>query len=181
MPGPGPAVETGTEETVMDLFDKCRAFTVARDAISGGYYPYFVPFENADGATAHYDRREIVMAGSNSYLGLTKDPRVLAASRAALAASGSSVTGSRLLNGNLRLHEELEEELADFLGKPSALVFSTGYGANLGVISALIGRHDEVVLDREAHASSIDGAQASRARLRFFAHNDVTELKRRLA
>jgi 8-amino-7-oxononanoate synthase len=165
----------------MDLFAKCRAFTSAQEAIAGGYYPYFVPFENADGATAYHDRREIVMAGSNSYLGLTKDPRVLAASRAALEASGSSVTGSRLLNGNLELHEQLEEELADFLGKPAALVFSTGYGANLGVISALVGRHDEVVLDREAHASSIDGAQASRARMRFFAHNDVADLRRRLA
>jgi 7-keto-8-aminopelargonate synthetase-like enzyme len=120
------------------------------------------------------------MAGSNSYLGLTKDPRVLAASHAALEDSGSSCTGSRLLNGNLRLHEELEAELAAFLGKPAALVFSTGYGANIGTIGALAGRHDEVLLDREAHASAIDGAQTTGARIRFFAHNDVDDLRHRL-
>ncbi len=164
----------------MNLFDKCRSFTSAREAIAGGYYPYFVPFENSDGATARLDGREIVMAGSNSYLGLTKDPRVLAASHAALDLSGSSCTGSRLLNGNLRLHEELEAELAEFLGKPAALVFSTGYGANIGTIGALVGRHDEVLFDREAHASAIDGAQTTGARIRFFGHNDVEDLRRRL-
>jgi 8-amino-7-oxononanoate synthase len=164
----------------MDLFDKCRGFTSAREAIAGGYYPYFVAFENSDGATARLDGREIVMAGSNSYLGLTKDPRVLAASHAALEESGSSCTGSRLLNGNLRLHEELEAELVAFLDKPAALVFSTGYGANIGTIGALAGRHDEVLLDREAHASAIDGAQTTGAQIRFFAHNDVDDLRKRL-
>jgi 8-amino-7-oxononanoate synthase len=166
---------------LMNLLDKCRSFTMAKEAIAGGYYPYFVPFEGGDGATATLDGREIVMAGSNSYLGLTKDPRVLEASRKALEASGSSMTGSRLLNGNLRLHEELEEELADFLGKESAIVFSTGFGANLGTVGALAGREDEVVLDAEAHASSIDGARGSGARVSYFAHNDSEDLDRVLA
>lgn len=165
----------------MNVLDKCRSYTTARDAIAAGYYPYFVPFENADGATAVLDGREIVMAGSNSYLGLTRHPRVVEASRRALERTGSSVSGSRLLNGNLRLHEELEEELADFLGKQAALVFSTGYGANLGTISALVGRGDEVVLDAEAHASSIDGARVSGAEVSYFGHNDVGALDRQLA
>ena len=160
----------------MNLLAKCGTFTLARDAIAGGYYPYFVPFDNGDGATATLDGREIVMAGSNSYLGLTKDPRVLEASRRALETVGSSVSGSRLLNGNLRLHEELEEELADFLGKDAALVFSTGYGANLGTISGLVDRNDSVLLDAEAHASSIDGARASGAHVGYFSHNDTAEL-----
>ncbi|WP_347350961.1 aminotransferase class I/II-fold pyridoxal phosphate-dependent enzyme [Intrasporangium sp.] len=164
----------------MDLFDKCRAFTSAREAMTAGIYPYFAPFENSDATTARLDGREIVMAGSNNYLGLTKDPRVLDAARAALQESGTSCTGSRLLNGNLRLHEELEAELADLLGKPAALVFSTGYGANVGTISALMTRGDTVVLDREAHASAIDGAQMTLGRVRFFAHNDVDDLRRKL-
>lgn len=165
----------------MNLLDKCHTYTIAREAIAGGYYPYFVPFDNGDGATATLDGREIVMAGSNSYLGLTRDPRVIEASRKALETVGSSVSGSRLLNGNLRLHEELEEELADFLGKEAALVFSTGYGANLGTIGGLVDRDDEVILDAEAHASSIDGARASGAQISYFAHNDVAALEARLS
>lgn len=165
----------------MDLFEKCRSFTTAREAIAGGYYPYFVAFEGNDGATARLDGRDIVMAGSNNYLGLTKHPRVLAAAAEALRRSGSSCTGSRLLNGNLELHEELEAELAAYLGKPAALVFSTGYGANLGTISGLVGRDDEVVFDSEAHASAIDGARSTSAKIRVFDHNDVAALREQLA
>src|SRR3954451_1835070 len=98
----------------MDLFDKCRSFTMAREAMGLGIYPYFVPFEDHDGTIARLDGRDIVMCGSNNYLGLTTDARVLEASHAALERSGSSCTGSRLLNGNLALHEELERELARF-------------------------------------------------------------------
>ncbi len=169
------------KETIVDVLDKCRSFTEARMAIAGGFYPFFVPFEDSDGALARLDGREIVMAGSNNYLGLTKDPRVLAACRAALDSSGSSVTGSRLLNGNLRAHEDLEAEIAQHLGKQAALVFSTGYGANLGTIGALVGRDDTVILDREAHASSIDGVRTAGAAMRFFAHNDVSDLRQRLS
>lgn len=165
----------------MDLFDKCRSFTSAREAQRAGIYPFFVPFEDNDGATARLGGREIVMAGSNNYLGLTKDPRVLQASRQALETSGSSCTGSRLLNGNLALHEELEVELAAYFGKPAALVFSTGYGANVGTISALVSRGDQLFIDREAHASAIDGAQMTRGQLRFFSHNDAQDLRARLA
>lgn len=165
----------------MDLFAKCHDFTEARQAKAAGIYPYFVPFVDNDGTTARLDGREIIMAGSNNYLGLTKDPRVLAAARTALDASGSSVTGSRLLNGNLLLHEELEAELAAFFGKPAALVFSTGYGTNVGTIAALVSRGDEIYLDREAHASAIDGARMSQAPIRVFEHNSAADLRRKLA
>jgi len=147
----------------MDVLDKCEAFTIARQAADAGIYPYFAPFHDHEGTTAQLHGREIIMCGSNNYLGLTTDPRVVEASRAALFASGTSCTGSRLLNGNLQLHEELEAELAAVYGKPAALVFSTGYHANVGTISALLSRGDTVFLDKEAHASAIDGCLMSGA------------------
>lgn len=164
----------------MSVLTKCSAFTSARDAAASGYYPYFVAFEESDGTVARLDGREIVMAGSNNYLGLTRDPRVVAAAHAALDRYGSSCTGSRLLNGNLRLHEQLEEELADYFDKPAALVYSTGYGANVGTISGLLTRNDHVLLDREAHASAMEGALASHADLKTFGHNRADDLARRL-
>lgn len=164
----------------MSILDKCSNFTAARDAARHGCYPYFVAFDQSDGTVARLDGREIVMAGSNNYLGLTRDPRVIAAGHAALDTYGSSCTGSRLLNGNIRLHEELEAEIARYFGKPAALVYSTGYGANVGTISALLTRSDEVFLDREAHASAVEGAIASRADMRTFAHNSPADLTRRL-
>ncbi len=165
----------------MDLFDKCRSFTTAREAVDRGIYPYFAPFQNSEGAVAVLDSREVVMCGSNNYLGLTTDRRLLDASLAALSDSGTSCTGSRLLNGNLALHEELEAELAAIYGKPAALVFPTGYHANVGSISALLSRADTVFVDREAHASAIDGCLMSRATVKFFGHNDADDLRARLA
>jgi len=164
----------------MSVLAKCGDFTSAKEAASRGYYPYFVAFEESDGTVARLDDREIVMAGSNNYLGLTRDPRVIAAGHAALETYGSSCTGSRLLNGNLKLHEQLEEELAAFFGKPAALVYSTGYGANVGTIGALLTRHDHVLLDREAHASALEGALVTRADMKTFAHNRTDDLIRRL-
>ena len=165
----------------MDVLDKCQAFTIARQAADAGIYPYFAPFHDHEGTTAQLHGREIIMCGSNNYLGLTTDPRVVEASRAALFASGTSCTGSRLLNGNLQLHEELEAELAAVYGKPAALVFSTGYHANVGTISALLSRGDTVFLDKEAHASAIDGCLMSGATIKFFAHNDADDLRRRIS
>lgn len=165
----------------MDIFEKCRQYTIAREAMKAGIYPYFVPFDDNEGTIARLHGREIVMCGSNNYLGLTKDPRVIQASHAALDESGSSCTGSRLLNGNLRLHEELESELASFFGKPAALVFPTGYQANVGAISGLLSRGDTIFADREAHASALDGALVSPASLRLFAHNDADDLRAKLA
>lgn len=164
----------------MDLFDKCQSFTAAHEAADRGIYPYFAPFQNSEGAVAVLDSREVVMCGSNNYLGLTSDRRLLAASLSALSDSGTSCTGSRLLNGNLALHEELEAELAAIYGKPAALVFPTGYHANVGAISALLTRSDTVFVDREAHASAIDGCLMSRAAVKFFGHNDAADLRARL-
>ncbi|WP_229706453.1 aminotransferase class I/II-fold pyridoxal phosphate-dependent enzyme [Micromonospora sonchi] len=124
---------------------------------------------------------EVVMCGSNNYLGLTSDPRVRAAAHSAIEEYGSSRTGSRLLNGNVSLHEELERDLADFLGMPAALVFPTGYQANLGAIASLVSRNDVVIIDREAHASVYDACGMSPAKVWRFAHNDMEDLERRLA
>jgi 8-amino-7-oxononanoate synthase len=164
----------------MDLFDKIHNFRTAREAMASGLYPYFVALDRHEGTQVQLAGRNVVMCGSNNYLGLTNDPRVVAASAAALAEFGTSCTGSRFLNGNLRLHEELEAELAAFYGREDALVFSTGFQANLGAISAIAGRGDVVLLDREAHASAIDAARLSGARVKFFQHNDIKSLERQL-
>jgi 8-amino-7-oxononanoate synthase len=165
----------------MDIFGKCAEYTDARDQMAIGLYPYFVTLDGNEGGTARYQNREIIMCGSNNYLGLTTDPRVKNAAREAMDEFGTSCTGSRLLNGNLRLHEELESALAAFYGREAALVFSTGYQANLGTISGLATRHDVVLLDRHVHASAIDAARLSGARMKFFRHNDPDSLDSQLA
>lgn len=165
----------------MDILDKCQQFVRAREAMAAGYYPYYLPFTGHDGTVCQLNGRELVMCGSNNYLGLTTDHRVTTASRAALDRYGSSCTGSRLLNGNLRLHDELERRLADFFGKPAALVFSTGYHANLGTMSALLGPGDTAFVDREAHASAIDGCRLAQVPIRTFTHNEPAHLRARLA
>ncbi|MEW2068775.1 pyridoxal phosphate-dependent aminotransferase family protein [Streptomyces sp. NPDC007346] len=121
------------------------------------------------------------MCGSNDYLGLSTDPRVTAAAAEAASQYGAGCTGSRLLNGNLDLHEELERELADFFGKEAALLLTTGYQANLGAIGGLCGPADTVYVDKEAHASLIDAARLSRAKLQWFHHNDTEDLAAKLA
>lgn len=165
----------------MDLFDKIHEYTDAREAMEAGLYPYFPVVDRQDGTEARISDRDVIMCGSNNYPGLSNHRRVVEASAAALHRYGTSCTGSRFLNGNLRLHEELEAELARFYGREDALVFSTGFQANLGTISAVAGRGDVVLLDREAHASAIDAARLSGARVRFFRHNDVESLERKLA
>ena len=126
----------------MDLFDKCYNFTEAKIAIAAGYYPYFLPLTGNEGTEAVFKGKRLIMCGSNNYLGLTVDPRVQQAAIEAIEKFGSSCTGSRFLNGNLEFHEQLERELAAYVGKEAALVFSTGMQVNLGTISALIGRGD---------------------------------------
>src|SRR5437899_7561474 len=120
------------------------------------------------------------MMGSNNYLGLTHHPDVLAAAKAALERYGSGCTGSRFLNGTLDLHEQLESELAEFFQKEACLVFSTGYQANLGVISGLVGRGDMVFLDKLDHASIVDGATMSHGETERFNHGDLAGLERKL-
>ena len=167
----------------MDLFEKCRTDRLlieAKQAIAAGIYPYFIALEEHEGTVATYQGRKVIMCGSNNYLGLTMDPRVREASRQALEHYGPSCTGSRFLNGNLTMHEQLERELAAFFGKEAALVFSTGYQTNLGTISALVGRNDVAIVDKDDHASIVDGCRLSFGELKRFVHNDMDDLERQL-
>jgi 8-amino-7-oxononanoate synthase len=162
------------------LFDKCRNFTRAREVQAAGLYPYFKPISRSEDTVVVIEGKERVMMGSNNYLGLTHHPEVLAAARSALERYGSGCTGSRFLNGTLDLHEQLEIELAEFFGKEACLVFSTGYQANLGVISGLVGRGDMVFLDKLDHASIVDGAKMSHGDTVRFNHGDLAGLDRKL-
>ena len=162
------------------LFDKCRNFTRAREVQAAGLYPYFKPISRSEDTVVVIEGKERVMMGSNNYLGLTHHPEVLGAARSALERYGSGCTGSRFLNGTLDLHEQLESELAEFFGKESCLVFSTGYQANLGVISGLVGRGDMVFLDKLDHASIVDGAKMSHGETVRFNHGDLAGLDRKL-
>src|SRR5690606_11678169 len=152
-------VPIDTVQTPVALFDKCRQFTRAREAQAAGLYPYFKPISESEDTVVVIEGQKRMMLGSNNYLGLTHPPNVLEAARKALTRYGSGCTGSRFLNGSLDLHEQLEEELAAFLGKEAAVVFSTGYGANLGMISGLVGRGETVYLDKLDHACIVDGAK----------------------
>ncbi len=162
------------------LFDKCKNFTRAREVQAAGLYPYFKPITRSEDTVVIIEGQERIMMGSNNYLGLTHHTEVLAAARAALERYGSGCTGSRFLNGTLDLHEQLETELAEFFGKESCLVFSTGYQANLGVISGLVGRTDIVFLDKLDHASIVDGAKMSHGETMRFNHGDLAGLDRKL-
>ncbi|MCS6845544.1 MAG: aminotransferase class I/II-fold pyridoxal phosphate-dependent enzyme [Caldilineales bacterium] len=164
-----------------DIFEKAFKYTAAKELQATGYYPYFIALDGNEGTEALYRGRRLLMFGSNNYLGLTTHPKVRQAAIDAIRQYGTSCTGSRFLNGTLRLHEQLEEELADWVGKPAALVFSTGYQTNLGTISALVGRRDYAVLDKEDHACIVDGAQLSYGEMKRFRHNDVADLERVLA
>src|SRR4030042_1133130 len=160
----------------MDIFDKCTEFTEAKEAIKSGYYPYFIPMSASDGTVADYRGHKLIMCGSNNYLGLTAHPAVREAAKKAVDSFGTSCTGSRFLNGTLELHEQLEKELADWVKKPAALVFSTGMQTNLGTISALVGRRDIVILDKDDHASIVDGARLSWGKIERFQHSDMNDL-----
>ena len=165
----------------MDLFDKCYGYTEAKEAIAAGTYPYFIPLTGNEGTVAIFRGRKLIMCGSNNYLGLTTDPRVREAAIEAIKRYGTSCTGSRFLNGTLEMHEQLERELADYVGKQAALVFSTGLQTNLGTVSALVGRGDFVILDKEDHASIVDAARLSYGETKRFSHQDMAELARVLA
>ncbi|MGQ9859459.1 MAG: aminotransferase class I/II-fold pyridoxal phosphate-dependent enzyme [Thermodesulfobacteriota bacterium] len=164
----------------MDIFEKCWKFTQAAEARASGYYPYFTPIESQQDTEVIIDGRRVIMIGSNNYLGLTTHPKVKEAAAQALKKFGTSCTGSRFLNGTIELHVELEERLAKFTGKEAALVFSTGFQANLGTISALVGRHDTVIIDYDDHASIVDGCQLSHGKTIRFRHNDMAGLRRAL-
>ena len=162
----------------MDIFEKCYNFTYAKQYIAMGYYPYFIPMQGNEGSEAIFQGRRLIMCGSNNYLGLTIHPKVREAAIEAIRCYGTSCTGSRFLNGTLELHEQLEKELAAWVGKQAALVFSTGMQVNLGTISALVSRNDVVVLDRDDHASIVDGARLGWGKVKRFQHNNVEDLAR---
>ncbi len=165
----------------MDIFTKCKNYSAARDAQASGLYPYFIPLTESEGTVAEYNGRSLIMCGSNNYLGLTTHPEVQEATREAVSRFGSSCTGSRFLNGTLELHERLESELADWVQKDSALVFSTGMQVNLGTISSLVARNEYVILDREDHASIVDGARLSYGDMIRYRHNDMEDLAGKLS
>jgi len=162
------------------LFDKCRQFTKAKEIQAAGLYPYFKPISESEDTVVTIEGKKRIMLGSNNYLGLTHHPKVLEAAQRALYQYGSGCTGSRFLNGTLDLHRQLEDALARFLGKEECLVFSTGYNANLGFISALVGRGDVVMLDKLDHASIVDGAKMSFGETERFNHGDLASLDRKL-
>lgn len=162
------------------LLDKCRNFTKAREVKAAGLYPYFKPISESEDTVVMIEGRKRIMLGSNNYLGLTHHPRVLEAAARALTRYGSGCTGSRFLNGTLDLHGQLEDAIAQFLGKESCLVFSTGYNANLGLISALVTRGEVVFLDKLDHASIVDGAKMSFGESERFNHGDLANLERKM-
>ncbi len=164
----------------MHVFEKCANFTVARDLRAAGLYPYFQRIEASADTEVVIDGHRKIMVGSNNYMGLTHDPRIIEAAKLALDRYGSGNTGSRFLNGNLDLHDQLEEDLADFVGKEAALVFSTGYQTNLGSIGALVGRNDTVFLDKLDHACIQDGARLGWGEIQRFRHADFDHLERLL-
>ena len=167
---------------VADIFQKCANPRVdeyrAADAV--GLVPYFLEMGSESGPTVMHDGKTMVMLGSNNYLGLTGDERVKRAAIAAVERYGTGCTGSRLMNGTLPLHRELEEALLDWLGGDDCLVFTTGYAVNLGLLATLVGPDDQVFLDSSCHASLADGARMASGTTAFFRHNSVESLLKRM-
>jgi 8-amino-7-oxononanoate synthase len=171
----------------MDIFSKCYAFKEAEQVRESGLYPYFIPIEENRGSRVVMNGREVIMIGSNNYLGLSMDPRVQEAAKKAVDRYGTSCSGSRLINGTFALHLELEERLARFVGREAALAFTAGYLANLGTISAILGRKEHVLSDRYDHASIVDGIMLSvgltggTAKMHRYHHNNPEHLEKLLA
>ena len=165
-----------------DVFDKCSSWKDYKIAKATGLYPYFRAIDGSyDNTEVDMEGRRVIMVGSNNYLGLAGDPRVKEAATSALKRFGTTCSGSRLLNGTLAMHEELEARLAKFLNRESALVVSTGFQTNLATMSGLLGRHDIVFSDRQNHASLLDGIRLSFATEKRFRHNDMEHLEKLLA
>ena len=165
----------------MDLFQKCYDYTTAKEAMAAGIYPYFHYLETGQDTEVIMEGRKIIMIGSHNYQGLTSDSRVIEAAKEALHKYGTGCSGSRFLNGTLKLHMELEERLAKFLNKEAAITFSTGFQSNLGIISAIAGRNDYIVCDKENHASIYDACRLSYAKMVRYEHSDIEDLERVLS
>lgn len=164
----------------MDLFEKAKKFTTADEAKEKGFYPYFHKLSTKQDVIVKMEGLEVMMFGSNNYLGLTSHPKVIEAAITATEKYGSGVSGSRFLNGTLDIHVKLEEDLAKFLDKEDATLFSTGFQTNLGIISALVGRHDLVFSDKENHASIYDAIRLSYGKMVRYNHSDMKDLERQL-
>ncbi len=157
---------------------KMKAFDIPQKIMAMGYYPYFRPIESEQDTVVKINGKDVMMFGSNSYLGLTNHPKLKEASKKAIDKYGSGCAGSRFLNGTLDIHLQLEEKIAKFVNKDASIVFSTGYQVNLGVLSALPGRHDYIIVDDLDHACIYDGARLSFAKMERYKHNDMDDLEK---
>ena len=167
----------------MDIFKKCFDFTRADEVKAANLYPYFHPIDENEGPVVNIYGKPMIMAGSNNYLGLTTHPTVKQAAKDAINKYGTGCSGSRYLTGTLALHNELEERLAKYLGTEAVLLFSTGYQTSLGVITSLVGRGEYVIMDKENHASLMNGAVTAKGMMAEFIrykHSDMEDLERRL-
>ncbi len=165
----------------MDLFEKCGKNEMLKKAREANIYPYFHALESRQDIEVFMEGKRRIMLGSNNYLGLTSRDEVVEAGIKALEKYGTGCSGSRFLNGTLTMHLELEEELAKFLGKESVVTFSTGFQSNLGIISAIAGRGDYILCDRENHASIYDGCKLSYATMLRYRHNDMEDLEKMIS
>src|ERR1700743_3127159 len=163
------------------LHDKIALFKDAEMARERGVYPFFRPIESGQDTEVIIDGKRVLMFGSNSYLGLTSHPKIKEASKKAIDKYGTGCAGSRFLNGTLDIHIELENRLAAYVGKPAAVLFSTGFQVNLGVLSCVTGRNDYLILDEYDHASLIDGSRLSFSKVIKYGHNDMADLERKLS
>jgi 8-amino-7-oxononanoate synthase len=169
--------------TAIDVFEKVRGHERAeqlRAAREADLLPYFRVLESAAGPVVEMEGAERIMLGSNNYLGLTGDERVIAGARDALDRYGTGLTGSRFLNGTIDLHLQLEAELADWMGTEEAIVFTTGHQANVGTLGTILGPGDTVIADSGDHASILDGCLLSRAKLRPYRHGRLDKLEKML-
>ncbi|MGI6020827.1 MAG: aminotransferase class I/II-fold pyridoxal phosphate-dependent enzyme [Lachnospiraceae bacterium] len=164
----------------MDIFEKCFKPQLQDQLRDAGIYPYFHYLETRQAPEVVMEGGRKIMLGSNNYLGLTTCPEVMEAGIKAIEEFGTGCSGSRFLNGTLKMHLELEEELADFLRKDGVITFPTGFQSNLGIISALVGKDDVVILDREDHASIYDGVRLGYGKMLRYHHDDMEELERML-
>lgn len=165
----------------MDLFKKCSEIEKVRMAKENHVYPYFSQLTSGQDTEVKINGKRTIMIGSNNYLGLTSDPRVIEAGVQALKKYGSGCSGSRFLNGTLDLHVELEEKLARFLHKEAVVTFSTGFQSNLAIISAIVGRNDFILCDKENHASIYDACRLSYGKMIRFEHSNMQDLEQKLS
>ena len=164
----------------MDIFEKCYQRYIQDEVREQGVYPYFHALESRQDTEVIMEGKRRIMLGSNNYLGLTTNSSVIEAGVQAYRTLGSGCSGSRFLNGTLKLHLELEDELAKFLRKDAVVTFSTGFQSNLGIISSIVGLHDYVIMDRENHASLYDGCKLSYGKMLRYQHNDMADLEKKL-